>query len=70
MAKRKSSGSRVLLVGTAKGGFVFAGDAARKTWTLHGPFLLGQKVHDVRADPRPGGRRRAGRSIAEPLRRA
>jgi len=52
MAKRKSSGSPVLLVGTAKGGFIFEGDAARKKWTLRGPFLLGQKVYDVRADPR------------------
>jgi photosystem II stability/assembly factor-like uncharacterized protein len=54
MAKRKSSGSRVLLVGTAKGGFLLEGDAARRSWTLRGPFLLGQKVHDVRADPRDG----------------
>lgn len=52
MVQRKASGSRVLLVGTAKGGFLFTGDAARKAWKLHGPFLLGQKVHDVRADPR------------------
>lgn len=54
MAQQRSSGSRVLLVGTAKGGFLLAGDAARKSWKLHGPFLLGQKVYDVRADPRDG----------------
>lgn len=54
MAKRKAAGSLVLLVGTAKGGFLLAGDAARKRWKLHGPFLLGQKVYDVRADARDG----------------
>jgi photosystem II stability/assembly factor-like uncharacterized protein len=43
-----------LLVGTAKGGFLLEGDSARKKWTLAGPFLLGQQVHDFRCDPRDG----------------
>jgi hypothetical protein len=52
MPKKKSTGTRVLLVGTAKGAFLFTGDAARKRWKLHGPFFLGQRVHDFRLDPR------------------
>jgi photosystem II stability/assembly factor-like uncharacterized protein len=43
-----------LLIGTAKGGFVLEGDAARARWRLRGPFFLGQKVYDFRADPRHG----------------
>ena len=53
MAK-KSTGTRALLVGTVKGGFLFEGDAARKRWRLAGPFFLGQQVHDFRGDPRDG----------------
>jgi len=48
----KKSGTHALLVGTVKGGFLFEGDAARKSWKLVGPFFLGQQVHDFRCDPR------------------
>ena len=51
---KKSSGTRALLVGTVKGGFLLEGDAARKQWRLAGPFFLGQQVHDFRCDPRDG----------------
>jgi photosystem II stability/assembly factor-like uncharacterized protein len=49
---KKGSGTRALLVGTAKGGFLLEGDGARKKWRLAGPFQFGQKVHDFRCDPR------------------
>jgi photosystem II stability/assembly factor-like uncharacterized protein len=54
MKTSRSDGKRVLLVGTAKGAFLFTGDSARKRWKLDGPFFLGQRVHDFRADPRDG----------------
>lgn len=54
MKTKRTKGLRVLLVGTAKGGFLLEGDAARKRWSLRGPFLLGQRVHDFRLDPRDG----------------
>ncbi len=43
-----------LLVGTIKGGFLLESDDARRTWKLHGPFVLGSRVHDLRVDPRDG----------------
>jgi hypothetical protein len=51
---RNQAGTRVLLVGTAKGGFLLADQGGRRKWELRGPFHLGQKVHDFRADPRDG----------------
>jgi photosystem II stability/assembly factor-like uncharacterized protein len=43
----------ILLLGTAKGGFALE-SADRKSWKLRGPFLLGARTHDLRADPRGG----------------
>jgi hypothetical protein len=50
MAKRTAGTDLVLLVGTAKGGFLL--EPAGRRWDLRGPFLFGSKVHDFRADPR------------------
>jgi hypothetical protein len=52
--RKQSGGTRVLLVGTAKGGFLLDDRGGRRKWRLRGPFFLGQKVHDLRADPRDG----------------
>jgi len=48
----KQSERRVLLVGTAKGGFLIEGDTTRRRWKPGRPFFLGQRVHDFRLDPR------------------
>jgi len=37
----------LLLIGTRKGGFVAESDAARRRWTLKGPFLKGCEVNHV-----------------------
>lgn len=44
----------LLLVGTAKGGFIFAGDAARRRWRVTGPVLAGWTVREMVWDPRSG----------------
>ncbi len=44
----------VLLVGTRKGLFVLAADAARRAWKLEGPHFLGQIVHHAVLDSRDG----------------
>lgn len=49
-----SAGTPALLVGTAKGAFLFLGDRGRRRWRATGPFHLGARVHDFRADPRDG----------------
>ena len=51
--KRAKAGP-TLLVGSRKGIFVYRSDSARRTWTLSGPYFLGQVVHHVVADPRDG----------------
>jgi hypothetical protein len=51
MAKLKP-GSILLLVGTAKGGFVFRSDARRKRWSVQGPLFKGLNVHHFICDPR------------------
>ena len=40
-----------VLVGTKKGAFLLDGDAARKTWTLRGPFCEVWPINHVIADP-------------------
>ena len=40
----------LLLVGTAKGGFVLEGNASRRNWKLHGPFFDGFETYDMVAD--------------------
>lgn len=46
------SGAPSLLVGTRKGLFVLRADAARRTWTLDEPQMLGHIVQHAVADPR------------------
>jgi hypothetical protein len=48
-AKRESV---QLLVGTAKGGFIFRSDARRKKWSVEGPLFKGLKVHHFTSDRR------------------
>ena len=43
-----------VLVGTKKGAFVLDGDAARKTWSLRGPFCEVWPINHVVADPGSG----------------
>ena len=50
-------GDVVLLVGTAKGAFVFRSDQKREQWEMAGPFLPGHKVYSLAYDGR-GGRSR------------
>ena len=44
----------VLLVGTRKGAFILDGDAARRSWSIRGPFCEGFSIHDVSLDPSDG----------------
>src|SRR5438105_3395153 len=37
----------LLLIGTRKGAFIAKSDAARRSWTLEGPFLKGCEVNHV-----------------------
>ena len=46
-----------MLVGTAKGAFVFRSDATRAAWTLDGPHFPGESVYAAAYDER-GGRKR------------
>jgi photosystem II stability/assembly factor-like uncharacterized protein len=41
-----------LLIATRKGAFILTSDAARRSWRLAGPILLGHIVHHVVLDPR------------------
>lgn len=41
-----------LMVGTAKGGFIYTSDTARQSWELRGPFLHGWEVYSVLGDQR------------------
>jgi photosystem II stability/assembly factor-like uncharacterized protein len=43
-----------LFVGTEKGAFVLSSRKRRTDWKLHGPFLKGWKVQDIRVDSRGG----------------
>lgn len=43
-----------ILVGTKKGTFIFDGDAARKSWTLRGPFCEAWPINHVVGDPASG----------------
>jgi hypothetical protein len=42
-----------LLVGTRKGAFILAADAARRRWEIDGPHFLGSIVNHLVQDPRP-----------------
>ena len=53
-AKSKKSRGVTLLVGTRKGAWFFHSDAARKTWRVEGPHLLGNIVNHVVRDTRLG----------------
>ena len=46
--------SRVILVATRKGAWLFHGDAARKTWRTDGPHFLGHIINHLVLDPRDG----------------
>ncbi len=54
--RRRSAGA-LLLVGTAKGAFVFRSAAARKDWQVTGPALKGDAVYAMAFDGRAGRRR-------------
>ncbi|HWQ52637.1 MAG TPA: hypothetical protein VN442_03060 [Bryobacteraceae bacterium] len=41
-----------LLIGTRKGAFQLQADAARETWAIHGPAMLGNIINHVVQDPR------------------
>jgi photosystem II stability/assembly factor-like uncharacterized protein len=51
-----------LLIGTRKGGFIATSDAARRAWTLEGPFLKGCEVNHVAYVPGSGTIVLAGKS--------
>jgi hypothetical protein len=42
----------LLLMGTAKGGFIFRSDARRKNWSVSDPLFKGLMVHHFTFDPR------------------
>ncbi|GGJ11240.1 WD40/YVTN/BNR-like repeat-containing protein [Neoroseomonas lacus] len=44
----------MLLVGTKKGAFILEGDAARRDWSLRGPFCETWPINQVIADPKTG----------------
>lgn len=48
------TGATTLLIGTTKGAFVIAGDAAREKWSVEGPFCDGWPVNHVVGDPQTG----------------
>jgi hypothetical protein len=50
-------GDVLLLIGTAKGAFLFRSDARRKRWQRGGPYFPGHSVYAMAYDDR-GGRRR------------
>jgi hypothetical protein len=45
---------QLLLIGTRKGLFILASDAARRAWTIEGPHFLGEAVNHAVVDPRDG----------------
>jgi photosystem II stability/assembly factor-like uncharacterized protein len=47
-----TNGPVTLLVATRKGGFLLSSDAARATWRLTGPILLGSQINHIVLDPR------------------
>jgi serine/threonine protein kinase len=47
----------LLLIGTAKGGFILRSNAQRRTWEVGGPYFHGHSVYALAYDGR-GGRRR------------
>ena len=53
-----------LLVGTAKGIFMYTSNEERKEWSLKGPFLNGWEAYSILGDSRSGSRIIAGTSHA------
>jgi photosystem II stability/assembly factor-like uncharacterized protein len=49
-----TSGNTVLLIGTARGAFLFHSDDDRKTWRMTGPHLDGWEVYSLYGCPRTG----------------
>jgi photosystem II stability/assembly factor-like uncharacterized protein len=49
-----ASGDVVVMVGTAKGAFLFHSSAARDRWTMDGPHFPGEEVYAVALDQRGG----------------
>jgi hypothetical protein len=47
--------SLALLVASRKGAFILTTDGRRKEWKTRGPILLGNNIHHLVLDPRPGG---------------
>ena len=45
----------LLLLGTKKGAFIAESDAARRSWTLRGPYCETWPMNHVIADPRRPG---------------
>ncbi len=53
---RVRQGQVLLMVGTAKGLFLFAANPARNKWDLGGPFMPGAPIYSVARDGRNGDR--------------
>lgn len=53
---RVRQGQVLLMVGTAKGLFLFAANPGRDKWELGGPFMPGAPIYSVAHDARGGGR--------------
>jgi hypothetical protein len=49
---KPARGPVAVLVGTRKGAFILRSDAARRSWKISEPILLGNIVHHLVADPR------------------
>ena len=52
--KKTRKGDVVLLVGTAKGGFILRSDGRRKKWSVEGPLFKGLMSHHFTLDSRDG----------------
>src|SRR3989442_4873203 len=52
--RRHASRPVTMLVGTRKGALSIRSDRARRSWTLAGPYLLGNIVNHLVLDPRDG----------------
>ena len=52
-----AAGDVVVLVGTSKGLFAFTADAERRSWSVHGPWFLGEEIYAAALDTRQGRNR-------------
>ena len=49
---KRSSSSVMLMVGTAKGAFIFNSNDGRRNWKVSGPHFEGDRVYYMSYDPR------------------